>query len=271
MKPNLSTLLFSGMLLVGLFLEPVKFQKCKCAPNICCSKYGYCGTSSAYCGKDCRGGPCSLPAPNNNANVACIVTVSFFNAIIGRTARNCPGRRFYTRDAFLRGIKNYPHFGRSGSIADSKPEIAAFFAHVTHETGHLCYIEEKNGHSRNYCDKTKTQYPCNPKKCYYGRGPIQLAWNYNYGDTGKSLGFNGLNNPDIVARDPVVSFKTALWFWMENVHWDFASGKGFGATIKVVNGNECNGKNQGAVSSRVAYYTGYCKQFGVLAGMNLRC
>ncbi|KAF5816688.1 putative chitinase [Helianthus annuus] len=267
-----TTLLFTSIFLAGLiFIEPVASQKCKCAPHMCCSKYGYCGTTSAYCGKDCRGGPCSLPAPNNNANVAGIVTVSFFNGIVYKSKKYCPGRRFYTRDAFLKALKNYPHFGRSGSIADSKREIAAFFAHVTHETGHFCYTEEVNGRSRNYCDNTATKYPCNPKKSYYGRGPIQLAWNYNYGEAGKSLGFDGLNNPDIVASDPVVSFRTALWFWMENVHWDFASGKGFGATIKAVNGNECNGKKRAAVSARVAYYIGYCKEFGVPAGKKLRC
>ncbi|KAK9058987.1 hypothetical protein SSX86_021605 [Deinandra increscens subsp. villosa] len=272
---SVSPLLFTAILiLLGVLLspEPVASQKCNCPRNMCCSKYGYCGTTSAYCGKDCRGGPCTLPAPNNNANVPGIVTVSFFNSIIDKSARICPGRHFYTRAAFLKAIKGYPHFGRSGSIADSKREIAAFFAHVTQATGHLCYIEEVKGRSRRYCDRTtQAKYPCNPSKSYYGRGPLQLAWNYNYGEAGKRVGFDGLNNPEIVARDPVVSFKTALWFWMENVHWDFASGKGFGATIKAVNGNECNGKKRAAVTSRVAYYTGYCKQFGVPTGKKLRC
>lgn len=135
----------------------------------------------------------------------------------------------------------------------------------------FCSIEEINGPSRNYCDKTKTQYPCNSKKGYYGRGPIQISWNYNYGEAGKALGFDGLNNPEIVATDRVVSFKTALWFWMEHAHWDFASGKGFGASIRVINSIECDGANPEAVSSRVKYYTDYCKQFGVATGNNLRC
>lgn len=145
------------------------------------------------------------------------------------------------------------------------------FDFFVHGFADFCYKEEINGRSRNYCDKTNTQYRCNPKKSYYGRGPIQLAWNYNYGAAGKSLGFDGLNNPDIVARDPVVSFKTALWFWMENCHWDFASGKGFGATIRAINGKECGRGNPRAVSSRVNYYTAYCKQFGIKTGTNLMC
>ncbi|KAK9058986.1 hypothetical protein SSX86_021604 [Deinandra increscens subsp. villosa] len=267
-----TSLLFLGVFLGGiLLLGTVSAQKCNCARGLCCSKYGYCGSDDAYCGRDCRGGPCSLPAPQNNANVPGIVTVSFFNGIVSKSARNCPGRSFYTRDAFLKVIRDYPHFGRSGSIADSKREIAAFFAHVTHETGHFCYIEEINGRSNDYCDKTKTKYPCNPRKSYYGRGPIQLTWNYNYGSAGESLGFDGLNNPEIVATDPVVSFKTALWFWMEYAHWDFASGKGFGTTIRAVNEVECDGGNRAAMSSRVKYYTDYCNQLGVPAGDNLMC
>ncbi|GAY32140.1 hypothetical protein CUMW_281060 [Citrus unshiu] len=61
----------------------------------------------------------------------------------------------YTRDAFLNAANSYPEFG-SGSADDSKREIAAFFAHVTHETGHLCYVEEIDK-SNAYCDTSNTQ------------------------------------------------------------------------------------------------------------------
>lgn len=43
---------------------------------------------------------------------------------------------------------------------------------------------------------------------------MQLTHNYNYGPAGRALGFDGLNNPEIVATDPVLAFKAALWFWM---------------------------------------------------------
>ncbi|KAJ9556727.1 hypothetical protein OSB04_011341 [Centaurea solstitialis] len=271
-KNKMKTLLFVGVFLVGILLpEPITSQNCNCARNLCCSKYGYCGTTDDYCGKGCQSGPCSLPARPNNVDVASIVTPTFFNGIVAKSGSNCPGKRFYTRDAFLKAIGNYPQFGRSGSTEDSKREIAAFFAHVTLETGYLCYIEEINGASNTYCDESNTQYPCNRRRSYYGRGPIQLTWNYNYGAAGESLGFDGLNNPAIVARDPVVSFKTAVWYWMENAHWDFASGKGFGATIRAINGGECDGGNPNNVNSRVSYYVDYCKQFGVGTGNNLKC
>ncbi|KAF2321958.1 hypothetical protein GH714_004841 [Hevea brasiliensis] len=131
---------------------------------------------------------------------------------------------------------------RIGSDDDSKREIAAFFAHVTHETGHFCYIEEIDGASKDYCDETNTQYPCVAGKNYFGRGPLQLTWNYNYGPAGQSNNFDGLNAPETVANDPVVSFKAALWFWMNNVRPVVT--QGFGATIRAINGAiECNGGN----------------------------
>ncbi|KAK1319616.1 Chitinase 5 [Acorus calamus] len=74
-------------------------------------------------------------------------------------------------------------------------EIAAFFAHVTHETGHFCYIEEINGASGNYCDNTNTRYRCVPRKTYYGRGPLQISWNYNYGPAGRALGLTDYKRP----------------------------------------------------------------------------
>ncbi|CAL5414133.1 unnamed protein product [Camellia sinensis] len=131
-------------------------------------------------------------------------------------------------------------------------------------------------------------YPCAPNKSYYGRGPLQLSWNYNYGPAGQSIGFDGLmlclvgdlrreleremenvNNPETVATDSVVSFKTALWFWMNNVHDVINSG--FGATIRAINSMECNGNNPDAVNARVKYDTDYCNQLGVATSNNLRC
>ncbi|MFQ6652867.1 hypothetical protein Gotur_024541, partial [Gossypium turneri] len=70
----------------------------------------------------------------------------------------------------------------------------------------FCYIEEINGASRDYCDQNNDRYPCNPNKGYYGRGPIQLSWNFNYGPAGENIGFDGLNSPETVATDPVISF-----------------------------------------------------------------
>ncbi|XP_028088339.1 endochitinase EP3-like [Camellia sinensis] len=136
----------------------------------------------------------------------------------------------------------------------------------------FCYIEEIDGASKDYCDENNTQYPCVAGKGYYGRGPLQLSWNYNYGPAGKSIGFDGLNNPEIVATDAAVSFKTALWYWMNKVHSIIVSGQGFGETIRAINGAlECDGGNTNTVNARVEYYQEYCNQLGVAPGDNLYC
>ena len=66
-----------------------------------------------------------------------------------------------------------------------------------------------------------------------------MSWNYNYGVAGNSIGFDGLNNPEIVATDVDISFKIALWFRMTNVH--YVVDEGFGATIRAINIIECDG------------------------------
>ncbi|KAI4332469.1 hypothetical protein L6164_017374 [Bauhinia variegata] len=255
------------------FHKNVKAQNCGCQPNLCCSQYGYCGTGNDYCGAGCQQGPCTGSTPSTpsggGVSVADIVTDEFFNGIINQAGADCAGKNFYSRSAFLDAVGSYNGFGNLGSVDDSKREIAAAFAHFTHETGYFCYIEEINGASQDYCQKENTQYPCNPNKGYYGRGPIQITWNYNYGPAGENIGFDGLNSPETVANDAVVSFKTALWFWMQNVHSVVT--QGFGATIKAINGNECGGGASDKVEARVNLYTNYCSQLGVDPGSNLRC
>ncbi|KAL5990906.1 hypothetical protein ACLOJK_011811 [Asimina triloba] len=205
-----------------------------------------------------------------SAQVADIVTQAFFDGIKNRGSGDCPGKTFYTRAAFLDAAAGYPAFGTTGTADDGKREIAAFFAQITQETGSLCKIEEDGGAQRTYCDETNTQYPCVAGKNYYGRGPFQLSWNYNYGAAGKDIGVDCLNNPEIVATDPNVSFKTALWYWMQNVH--SVIGQGFGATTRAINGVfECDGKRPDRVNARAGYYTDYCSQLGVAPGDNLAC
>ncbi|KAM1158645.1 hypothetical protein ACFX2I_031892 [Malus domestica] len=113
-------------------------------------QYGYCGSSDEYCGQGCQQGLCtggttthSTPS-GTGGSVADIVTPDFFNGIINQASSDCAGKKFYSRNGFLDAVKSYSGFGRLGSADDSKHEIAAFFAHVTHETGHFCYIEEIN-------------------------------------------------------------------------------------------------------------------------------
>ena len=63
------------------------------------------------------------------------MTEDFFNGILNQAQGDCPGKSFYTRAAFLDALNSYNQFAKSGSSDDGKREIAAFFAHVTLETG----------------------------------------------------------------------------------------------------------------------------------------
>jgi chitinase len=67
--------------------------------------------------------------------VAGVVTDAFFNGIRNQAPSSCEGKNFYTRSAFLNAANAYPGFAHGGSEVEGKREIAAFFAHVTHETG----------------------------------------------------------------------------------------------------------------------------------------
>ncbi|KAB1225304.1 Chitinase 5 [Morella rubra] len=174
----------------------------------------------------------------SNVSVSDIVTDDFFNGLLYQgLSGDCPGRNFYTRTTFLDALNSYNHFGQGHSSADdSKREIAAFFAHVSYET-----------------------------KCVdCGRVVVILE---------NSLPLMCLNHrAGIVATDPVISFKTALWFWMINVHQVVS--QGFGATIRAINGGvECNGTTAYSplIQSRIQYYIQYCNQFGVASGDNLGC
>ncbi|KAF8703566.1 hypothetical protein HU200_032380 [Digitaria exilis] len=256
---------------------PAAAQNCGCQPGYCCSQYGYCGTTAAYCGIGCRGGPCTSgggssgggsSSGGSGVDVASIVTDSFFNSITSQAGSGCEGSNFYTRAAFLNAVGSYSGFAQGSSSDDGIREIAAFFANAAHETGHFCYISEIDK-SDIYC-ASSTQWPCVAGQAYYGRGPLQITWNYNYGPAGQANGFDGLGNPGAVAQDPVIAFKTALWFWMNNVHQVMP--QGFGATIRAINGAlECNGNNPAEMNDRVALYQQYCQQLGVSPGSNLTC
>lgn len=124
-----------GILIAGALPSYIVAQNCGCAANECCSRWGFCGTGNEYCGTGCQEGPCFAPAPTNDVSVPDIVTPEFFGGILDQANSSCVGKSFYSRDVFLEALGSYSRFGRIGSVDDSRREIAAFFAHVTHETG----------------------------------------------------------------------------------------------------------------------------------------
>ena len=99
---------------------------------------------------------------------------------------------------------------------------------------------------------------------YYGRGCLQVTWDYNYKACSQYLYGDDrlLNTPDLLATDPNLSWASAAWFWMANVH---AKSDTFGQTLKAINGAlECDGGSH--AENRVLRFNHY-KQ--ILQALNL--
>ncbi len=185
---------------------------------------------------------------------------------------------FYTYSGLTAAMASFPAFAGTGSDTVKKQEIAAALANFSHETGGLVHVEEINKNN-DLCDESRP-YGC-PRGtyAYYGRGPIQLSWNFNYYSAGQHLGLDLLNNPGWVASDAAISWKTALWYWNTQTgpgtmtpHNAMVNGAGFGETIRSINGSlECNGGNPAQVQSRVSKYQQFVGILGVPAGANLYC
>ncbi|EFJ11692.1 hypothetical protein SELMODRAFT_269217 [Selaginella moellendorffii] len=274
-----------------------------CPPGNCCSKWGWCGVTPDHCGDGCQSqcGGSTPPAPPSGDGIGSIITSSIFEDLLKhRRDSGCAGG-FYTYTAFITAARSFPSFGNEGSLEERKRELAAFLAQTSKETTGgwatapdgpyrwgYCFVEERN--KDTYCQASQ-QWPCNGGKRYFGRGPIQLTWNFNYGLAGSRLGFDGINDPDIVSRDPVVSFKTAIWFWMTaqnpkpSCHdvilgkWrpsgaDLAAGRtaSYGTVTNIINGGlECGKGEDDRVKDRIGFFRSYCQVLGINPGSNLDC
>ncbi|MCZ4512505.1 chitinase [Streptomyces sp. ActVer] len=187
---------------------------------------------------------------------------------------------FYTYSGLKAAMSAYPAFANTGSDTVKKQEAAAFLANVSHETGGLVHIVEQNtANYPSYCDWGQP-YGCPAgQAAYYGRGPIQLSWNFNYKAAGDALGIDLLNNPWLVQNDAAVAWKTGLWYWNTQNgpgtmtgHNAMVNGAGFGQTIRSINGSlECDGKNPAQVQSRVNNYQRFTQILGTTPGNNLYC
>ncbi|MGW1076025.1 glycoside hydrolase family 19 protein [Streptomyces sp. NPDC002537] len=188
---------------------------------------------------------------------------------------------FYTYQGLIEATKAFPQFAGTGSDETRKQEAAAFLANVAHETGNLVYVVEQNtANYPHYCEWNRP-YGCPAgQSAYYGRGPMQLSWNYNYKAAGDALGIDLLNNPWLVEKDPAVAWKAALWFWhtskgaanIQTPHEAIVNGRGFGETIRIINGGlECNGAGPAQVQSRVSSYQRFTQILGTGTGGNLYC
>jgi predicted chitinase len=183
---------------------------------------------------------------------------------------------FYTYSGLVSALSAWPAFATTGSSTTQKQEAAAFLANVDHETGGLVYINEID-QSGNYCAAESYGCPAGTF-AYYGRGPLQISWNFNYYAAGQAIGQDLLDNPNLVSSNAAISWETALWYWMTGTgsagvtsHQAMVNGSGFGTTIRAINGIECNGGNTGEMQDRVNDYQSFASILGVSPGGNLTC
>ena len=218
-------------------------------------------------------------------------------------------KNIFTFSNFIKAVAKYPTFCNQKSPNNTstlddlcKIELATLFAHITQETGGHSPWDAKHGkpeYQQSFvhayeigCDKNPSacngyngacnrlpwskQYPCGQGQYYFGRGPLQCSWSYNYGafsysafGTVRKL----LDNPELVATDGSIGFMSALWFFMtpqtpkpsmhevlvglwkpNSVDMQFGYQTGFGATISIINGAiEC-GRETNHASNRVKYF-----------------
>ncbi|MEV8451421.1 glycoside hydrolase family 19 protein [Streptomyces sp. NPDC052095] len=187
---------------------------------------------------------------------------------------------FYTYSGLTAALSAYPAFANTGSDTVKRQEAAAFLANVSHETGGLVYVVEQNtSNYPHYCDASQP-YGCPAgQAAYYGRGPIQLSWNFNYKAAGDALGIDLLGNPYLVEQNASVAWQTGLWYWNTQngpgtmtAHQAMVNGAGFGETIRSINGSlECNGGNPAQVQSRIDRYKAFTAILGTTPGDNLSC
>ena len=193
----------------------------------------------------------------------------------------------------------FADFCNAKNQAINKREMAAFFAQAAQETRNgrdesytdgLMLIHEQNT-SLTYTTDNKIYPPVSGKK-YYGRGPLQMSYNGNYGFASSCIFGDQsvlLNNPEILEKDAVAAFKSAIYFWMmpqsikPSAHqlmvgsWkptpeDLSKGRkaGFGMVTNIINGAlECNkGEQNAAMLDRIGFYKAFLK---ILGGSDANC
>ena len=252
-------------------------------------------------------------------------TETVFNSLFYNTTLNqgsstdgaCTGYSFFNNWLDLKEAATYyPDFAAEGSMEDRLRELAAFLANTSHETTGAwqtyaldpalgaryhygyCFKEEVGCENQTsctqYCDSNNTEYgyACSLGTTYHGRGPIQFTWNYNYGAMSEVLYGNNnytlLENPSILVTDAVISYRSALWFWMTvqapkpsahdvmigNYSAETSKNRypGFGMTINIINGGlECGTDDfaEAKNKNRLGFYLAYLKVLGDAYGREI--
>jgi chitinase len=119
-----------------------KYQSCDRCPTSapCCSRWGFCGSTTEYCGFGCQSGPCIYNNNGNegNNNDRHVITKAIFRCAFPSLNAELLAQR-------LQGFKE------TQWSPVNKDEAAIFLSHVSHETDGLqTYVE--------YCQRTNCKF-----------------------------------------------------------------------------------------------------------------
>jgi chitinase len=102
-----------------------------CPGGLCCSQFGWCGSTNDYCGTGCQ----SQCGGAGGGDLGSIISSAKFDEMLKhRNDGGCPGKGFYTYNAFISAANAFSGFGTTGDADTRKREIAAFLGQTSHET-----------------------------------------------------------------------------------------------------------------------------------------
>ena len=128
---------------------------------------------------------------------------------------------------------------------------AAFLAQIAYESGELRVMEERASGAAYEGRKDLGNVRPGDGVRFKGRGPIQLTGRHNYREAGRALGLDLEKSPELVARDPVVAFRVAGWYWKSRRLNEVADRGDLATITKRIQGTATDGAAQ-----RSAYYRG---------------
>ncbi|RHY21829.1 hypothetical protein DYB25_011293 [Aphanomyces astaci] len=214
--------------------------------------------------------PNTPPSPPGKSGLTNILSKELFLRIFPKALD------IYKYENLVAIADKYPEFANTGDSDIDRREVAAFLGQISLESGDLRYVEEIN--KSTMCEPSP-EYPCAAGKQYFGRGAIQLSWNYNYKDFGKAVKLDLVARPERVAKDEKLVWWSALWYWHDerpngNIHKVVGLPGGFAKATNIINGGlECgvNPRNRDSEKSRIASFKKFCNLLMVAPGDNLSC
>ncbi|CAD6195894.1 unnamed protein product [Caenorhabditis auriculariae] len=214
---------------------------------------------------------------------------ALYSTMSKQDADNC----FY-RGGFYNWFEGGP---TSSLLAPSNPGHSPSDGNVCNTAGRYCATSPQIDYFYK-CSDASSGNPAAPYSgCYFGRGAIQISYNYNYGQfqewlDAQNIKINLIKNPNLVmtSMDPPLAIMASLWFYMTAqppkpaMHdivmgsWNSGptniaagyTGPIFGPTSLIIN-NECNGEDPTdpggpGESRRIKAFKWFCGYFGAPTG-----